>query len=117
MNKAMVGGQWDHLRTINGITMRAIQAIPKDKIDSRPVKDMRTPKELVAHIYSSMKSVADGTARGEIKWSEEADKAEARKINTHDDLVHIASNRWMTLTESPMPTIWMLRAGFHGRDR
>lgn len=94
MNKATIGGLWDHLRTINGITMRAIQAIPKEKIDTRPVADMRTPKELVAHIYSSMKSVAEGTARGEIKWSEEADKAEAGKIKTHDELLRYANDSW-----------------------
>ncbi|MBI4364566.1 MAG: DinB family protein [Candidatus Latescibacteria bacterium] len=94
MDKAQVGGQWDHFRTIHGITMRAIQAIPKDKVDAKPVKDMRTPKELVAHMYSSMRSITEGTAKGEIQWSEENDKAEAAKLKTHDDLVRYASEAW-----------------------
>ena len=100
MNKALIDGQWDHFRTINGITMRAIQAIPKDKVDTRPVKDMRTPKELVAHIYSAMRNIADGTAKGEITWSEEADKAEASKLKTHDDLVRYANESWKAADKS-----------------
>ena len=100
MNKELIGGQWDHFRTINGITMRAIEAIPEDKVDFRPVKDMRTPKELVAHIYSAMRCISDGTAKGEIKWSEEADKTEAAKLKTKDDLVRYASDAWKAADKS-----------------
>ena len=94
MNKAVVSGMWDHFRQINGISMRAIAAIPKDKIEARPVKDMRTPKELVAHMYSAMNAIAGGTARGEIQWSEQADLAEAAKLKTHADLVRFATESW-----------------------
>ncbi len=92
MNKAQVGGMWDHMRTINGITMRAIQAIPKDQIDSRPVRDMRTPKELVAHMYAAMNSIAEGIVKGSIAPEEKMESGAA--IKSHDDLVRFASDCW-----------------------
>ena len=94
MNKADITGWWDHFRTINGITMRAIAAIPKDKIDSRPCKDMRTPKELIGHMYGSMREMAEGTARGELKDTEETDKAAVAKLKTYDDVVRFAKDSW-----------------------
>ena len=64
MNKTMINGMWDHFRTVNGITLRAIEAIPKDKLDSRPCKDMRSPKELVGHMYALMRKIAEGVPKG-----------------------------------------------------
>ncbi len=94
MNKAHVNQFWDHFRTVNGITARAVQALPADKIDAKACKDMRTPKELVAHMYNAMRSVAEGTARGEITWSEEEDKKVAAGLKSHADLVRLASESW-----------------------
>ena len=100
MNKAQLGQWWEHFRTVNGITLRAVQAIPADKIDSRPCKDMRTPKELVGHMYNAMRSVAEGTAQGEIKWSEEDDKKATAGIKSHADLVQFASEGWKAADRS-----------------
>jgi len=94
MNKAALDAYWDHFRTINGITMRAIAAIPKDKIDSRPCKDMRTPKELISHMYNSMRAIADGAVKGEIELTEELDAKAAAALKTHDDLARFASDSW-----------------------
>jgi uncharacterized damage-inducible protein DinB len=87
MNRAYVQTLWEELRLVQGITFRVIDAVPKDKIDTRPVKDMRTPKELVAHMYETMRSVADGAIKGQI-----ADKG--TKIKTHEDLVRFAKECW-----------------------
>ena len=92
MNKEQLGAMWEHFRTVNGITMRAIQAIPKDNVESHPVRDMRTPKELVAHMYETMSSVAEGVAKGTITTNEKA--ASGAGIKTHDDLVRYASESW-----------------------
>jgi uncharacterized damage-inducible protein DinB len=94
MNKTAVNAYWDHFRTINGITMRAIQAVPKDKIDSKPCKDMRTPKELIGHMYNAMRSIAEGAVKGEIELTEESDAAAAAKLKTHDDVVRFANESW-----------------------
>jgi uncharacterized damage-inducible protein DinB len=94
MNKAALSQYWDHFRTINGITMRAIQALPKDKIDSKPCNEMRTPKELISHIYYTMTSVAEGAVKGEIELTDEKDAAAAAKLKTHDDIIRFASESW-----------------------
>jgi uncharacterized damage-inducible protein DinB len=94
MNKAVLQPMWEHFRTINGITLRAIQAIPQDKLDARPCTDMRTPKELVAHMYNSLRVITDGTAKGEIHWSEEDDKKAAAGLHSKDELYRFALDSW-----------------------
>lgn len=94
MNKMAVTAKWDHFRTIHGITMRAIALVPKDKIDSRPVAEMRTPKELISHMYNSMREITEGAVRGEIKLTEETDKAAVDKLKTHEDIVRFATECW-----------------------
>ncbi len=94
MNKAQLAPMWDHFRTVNGITLRAIKSVPADKIDAKACKDMRTPKELIGHMYNSMRVVADGIAKGEIKWSEEDDKKAAAGLHSHDEIVRFANDSW-----------------------
>ena len=94
MNRNDMLAWWDHFRTVNGITLRIIQSVPKDKIDTRLVKDMRTPKELIAHMYNTMREMAEGAARGEIKMTDEMDAAVVAKLKTHDDIVRYAEESW-----------------------
>jgi uncharacterized damage-inducible protein DinB len=94
MNKAALSQYWDHFRTINGITMRAIQAVPKDKLDSRPCNEMRTPKQLIGHMYNSMQKIAEGAVKGEIDLTEESDAKATEKLKSHDDVVRFASESW-----------------------
>lgn len=94
MNKAQLAPMWDHFRTVNGITLRAIKAFPADKIDTKACKDMRTPKELVGHMYNSMRTVADGIAKGEVTWSEDDDKKAAAGIHSADELNRFAIDSW-----------------------
>jgi uncharacterized damage-inducible protein DinB len=96
MNKAVLSPMWNALRMANGITLRAIAEIPKDKLDSRPIRDMRTPKELVAHMYSAMPSIAQGIVKGEITWSDEMDKVACDRIKTAEDLQRFAADSWKT---------------------
>ncbi len=93
MHKDQVAGMWDSLRQIHGITLRAIQAVPHDKIDARPVAKMRSPKELVAHMYTTMRDVTDGVAKGQFAMNEAADSGAG--IKTHEDLIRYAEDCWM----------------------
>ena len=117
MNKATLTSFWDHFRTVQGITVRCVEAIPKDKIDARPCKDMRTPKELVTHMYAMMRYVTDGTAKGRITYDDTMDPPELAKIKSHDDLVRYARESWQaadrtvqSLTDAQLaaivPTAW-----------
>lgn len=87
---------WDHFRTIHGMTVRIVQMVPKDKIDTRPVKDMRTPKELISHMYTTMREMAEGALRGEIKLTDEIEAADLAKLKTHDDIVRFVEDSWKT---------------------
>src|SRR5437763_13813929 len=94
MNKVVLEGLWEHFRTVNGITLRAIQAIPSDKIDARPCKDMRTAKELVAHMYNTMRSMTDGVQKGEITMTDADDAKIVAGIHSRDELYRFALDSW-----------------------
>lgn len=84
---------WDHLRQANGIALRLVASLPADKLDARPVAKMRTPKELLVHLYgSSMLSLAEGALSGEVREYDE--KAALAKIKTRDDLVRYCTDCW-----------------------
>lgn len=92
MNKATCGYMWEEFRNINGITLRAVESLPKDRIDARPIPGMRSPKELVAHMATMMKNVIEGVGRGVIRSEEEAESGAALK--THDDMVRYLRDCW-----------------------
>jgi uncharacterized damage-inducible protein DinB len=94
MDKAQLGQWWEHFKTVNGITLRAVQALPKDKLDAKPCNEMRTPKELVAHVYNSMRLIADGITKGEVIYDEESDKNVVAGIKSQDELVRFARDSW-----------------------
>jgi uncharacterized damage-inducible protein DinB len=94
MNKAMLESYWDHFRTVNGVTLRAIQAIPADKIDARPCKDMRSPKELITHMYNTMRIMTDGIGKGAFEYPEDSDAKVAAGLHSHDELVRFAKDSW-----------------------
>lgn len=92
MNRSIVGYMWEELRMIHGITLRVISAVPKDKIDTRPIGNMRTPKELVAHMYTTMRTVAEGITRGSITSDDRADSG--AELNSLDDMLRYAGDCW-----------------------
>jgi uncharacterized damage-inducible protein DinB len=93
MTKQVAMMRWDHLREMNGIALRAIAALPADKIDSHPITNMRTPKELVVHTYGTViKSIIEGIQSGEVVPLDEP--AACATITSHDALVRYATECW-----------------------
>ena len=91
MNLQTVAKLWDHMRQAHGIGLRALDAIPADKIDATPIPNMRTPKQLVVHMYAMVfQEMAEGVLRGSIQEFDE--KPIADKILTHADLVKFAKD-------------------------
>jgi uncharacterized damage-inducible protein DinB len=58
---------WDLLRQRHGIGLRTVALIPETQLDSHPIRDMRTPAELVTHTYTLFKELPEGVLRGEIR--------------------------------------------------
>jgi len=94
MNLSYIRTLWEEMRLVNGITLRVIDAIPADKIDTRPIRDMRTPKELVAHMAETMRSCAVGATKGKIATDENAEKGVG--LETRQDLTKVMSDAWKT---------------------
>jgi uncharacterized damage-inducible protein DinB len=86
-------GFWDHFRQVHGITLRTLDLIPADKIDSQPIQNMRSPKELISHLYGTIvRAIPEGVARGTIQPEDE--KAIVARIKTKDDLIRFVNESW-----------------------
>ncbi len=93
MNRQSLTMMWDHMRQTIGMGLRCVEALPADKLDSHPIANMRTPKDLVVHMYGmALRSVVEGAAAGEIKALDE-EKIVAG-IRTRDELVKYCRECW-----------------------
>jgi len=95
MNKSTVDQLWDKMRMRHGIGLRCIEALPETQLDARPVKDMRTPKELVVHMYSFVRAAVEGMVSGTLTMDE---KATLAAVKTKQDLVNFAETSWKAAT-------------------
>lgn len=93
MNRQSFAAMWDQIRQAHGIALRLVQAIPAGQIESRPIANMRSPKELVVHMYGMMiRNVPEGIASGEIRPFDE--KTAAASIRTNADLEKFVRDCW-----------------------
>lgn len=91
MNKASLAPIWDMMRLRHGIGLRCVQALPADQLDSRPIRGMRTPKELLVHIYSFVRSGPESVLAGTVTMD---DKAPLANLKTKDDLIAYVQECW-----------------------
>ena len=92
-NRQSFLGWWEHFRQVNGITLRIISVLPADKLDSHPIPNMRTPKELLVHMYGMIvRTMTLGITKGEIVNYDE--KAAIAPIKTKDDLIRYCHECW-----------------------
>ncbi|HTO91646.1 MAG TPA: DinB family protein [Candidatus Sulfotelmatobacter sp.] len=93
MTKSNLDMIWDHIRILNGIAVRCVANLPADKLDAHPIPRMRTPKELVVHMYtSSMRSMMEGLLSG--NYQEYDEKSACERIQTKDDLLRFCDESW-----------------------
>ena len=92
MNKQAHLATWDMMRLRHGITLRVIDQIPADKIHSHPIAGMRTPVELLVHVYMGVSGLADGVVKGTLSSPDE--KAAAAAIQTKEQLVAFVQKHW-----------------------
>jgi uncharacterized damage-inducible protein DinB len=98
MNKQQLLGQRQYFDMVHGVTLRAIAAFGDKDLDFRPKEGMRSPRELVLHIYGFEKVIALGVPQARLtKELENTDipeteegKAELAKLKTADDLQKFA---------------------------
>jgi uncharacterized damage-inducible protein DinB len=93
MNRNQLTETWDLLRQTHGIGLRAIEALPADKIDATVIPNMRTPKQLVVHMYASVfRELAEGTLRGNVHEIDEKPLCDG--IKTQAELLQFATAQW-----------------------
>jgi hypothetical protein len=59
MNKQELLSRRDYFNLVHGVTLRAISTLRDDELDFRPQPAMRSPRELIFHIYSQEKLLAE----------------------------------------------------------
>jgi len=94
MDKSSLTQTWDSFRTVNGIGLRAIESLPADQLDAHPIANMRSPKELVCHMYQILSEITASVGRGEVDDPTPAEEKAASTIHTRDQLVTWCRERW-----------------------
>jgi len=94
VNKAELTQVWDNFRMAHGIGIRAIELLPADKLDAHPIPFMRTPKQLVCHMYQIPPALTAAVAKGEAVDSTPAEEKAAASIQTRDELVAWCKKNW-----------------------
>lgn len=64
MNKQELLAQRDYFNMVHGVTVRAIDAFTDEELDFRPRPAMRTPRELIFHVYTQEKLLAEAAQQG-----------------------------------------------------
>jgi uncharacterized damage-inducible protein DinB len=86
---------WAHVREMNGIAMRLVEQVPADKFGARPIANMRSVGELLAHMYGMvLRATTVGITTGEIAQPDEA--AIVATFKTRDDVLRFCRECWNT---------------------
>lgn len=82
MDKNHIDNLFEYFRLVLGVTRRIVDQFPADKMDFRPVKEVRSVAETVVHMYNFLGIAAEIVATGKGINAEEpkiTDKAELLK--------------------------------------
>ena len=90
MNKQALLGQRQYFNMVHGVTVRAIGAFEDKDLDYRPTPETRTVRELIIHIYSGEKVMAEGVLEGRVTTEAETAAAEQADIKTVADAQEFA---------------------------
>jgi uncharacterized damage-inducible protein DinB len=79
MNRDQLLARRKYFDMVHGVTLRAIAALTDDELDFRPKPGMRSPRELIFHIYSQEKALADAAQNASFTMDA------ARRVNPEDE--------------------------------
>jgi uncharacterized damage-inducible protein DinB len=106
MNKQELLAMREYFDMVHGVTVRAIGTFSDEELEFRPRPTMRTPRELIFHIYSQERTLAEAArqrrftleAANHSNPEDEANAQEVRDLATVGDLrafaeaCHLAAN-------------------------
>ena len=64
MTREQLLARRDYLNMVHGVTIRAIAVLADQDLDFRPMARLRTPRELIFHIYAQEQLVAEAARDG-----------------------------------------------------
>src|SRR5262249_12042009 len=93
MKKTAFTGQREYFDLVHGVTLRAIRAFSEEELAFRPAAGVRSPRELIFHIYAQEKLLAEAVGRRAFstesvegsKPESPANAPELAKLKTVDD--------------------------------
>jgi uncharacterized damage-inducible protein DinB len=99
MNKQQLLARRDYFNLVHAVTMRAIRAFTEDELDFRPQPGMRTPRELIFHMYSQEKLLAEAAQQGRFTLEmangsnpeDQSNAAELKSLGTVSDALAYAT--------------------------
>ncbi len=94
MNRQEFLAQRDYINMVHGVTVRAIGAFSDDELDFRPRPGMRTPRELIFHVYRQAQLTAEAAQSGQFTMEamngsnpeDPVAAADAKRLVTVDDV-------------------------------
>lgn len=92
MNRQAIAALWDQMRLRHGITLRVIDQFPDDKLASHPIAGMRTPIELLVHMYLGVSGLPEAAIKGTLASPDE--KAIVETIKTKAQLAAFVQRQW-----------------------
>src|SRR5262245_49688192 len=93
MKHAALVAHRNYFRMVHAVTVRAIGTLADEDLDFRPREGMRSPRELVFHIYAQEQIIADAITGG--RYTAEA----ARASNPEDELAAPVLARLRTVAD------------------
>ncbi len=92
MNRQAHLANWDLMRMRHGITLRLAEQIPDDQLARHPITGMRTPIELLVHMYACLEGMAAGTHTGKCDAPDE--KPIVAGLRTKKQLLEYLAKAW-----------------------
>ena len=66
MNRQLLLARRDYFNLVHGVTIRAIDTFTDSDLNFRPMPPMRTPRELIFHIYAQERALAEAARDGRL---------------------------------------------------
>jgi len=66
VNSRQLTGQRDYFNLVHGVTVRSIGVFGDSDLDFRPQPTMRTPRELIFHVYAQEQALAEAAQLGKM---------------------------------------------------
>lgn len=94
MDRATHLATWDMMRLRHGIALRLVDQFTDEQLTSHPIAGMRTPAEILVHVYAFMDAMADSARTGRLDADATDEPKLAAGIQTKAQLVAFMNERW-----------------------